>query len=445
MAQLEKKLNLFDLTMISIGSVIGSGIFLTPALIAGALPSAGWIMTVWVLGGVMALTGALTYSELSGMMPRAGGLYVFLAEAYGRPLGFLYGWVCFLVVNTGSYAALAMAFATYFGYFVDLSATGTKCVAISGIVLLTALNIRGSKAGAVFSDLFTVLKVIGIVGLIVIGLGWGGGETWESSSDSASPGGASDGDGGIPGGLAGALAVAMVGVIFSCGGWQHATFMAGEARNARRTVPTAMVIAALSITLIYILTNVAYLSLMTPAEIAGSERVAADAVKRVIGPIGGGLIALAIFISTFGTTGIYTLTSPRIYFAMARDGIFFNRIAAIHPRYNTPVFAILSQSAWAIVLILLWGTFENLISYVVFSDAIFFALAAAAVFVLRWRAPGAERSVRTLGYPITPLIFICLNAWFVVRIVWEKPLESLAGLGFMLLGIPVYFLVFRKR
>jgi APA family basic amino acid/polyamine antiporter len=434
--QLEKKLNLFDLTMISIGSVIGSGIFLTPALIAGALPSPGWIMTVWILGGVMALTGALTYSELSGMMPRAGGLYVFLAEAYGGLLGFLYGWVCFLVVNTGSYAALAMAFATYFGYFVPLSATGVKSVAIGGIVFLTLLNMRGSKAGAIFSDLFTVLKVIGILGLIAIGLGWGGGgEQVQPLFDTEA----------IPGGLAGALAVAMVGVIFSCGGWQHATFMAGEARNARRNVPMAMIIAAITITLIYILTNAAYLSLMSPAEIAGSERVAADAVKRVIGPIGGGLIALAIFISTFGTTGIYTLTSPRIYFAMARDGVFFDRIAEVHPRYNTPVFAILSQSIWAIVLILFWGTFENLISYVVFSDAIFFSLAAAAVIVLRWRSPGAERPVRTLGSPVTPLIFIGINAWFVVRIVWEKPLESLAGLGFMLLGVPVYYLVFRKR
>jgi len=434
--KLEKKLTLFDLTMVSIGSVIGSGIFLTPALIAGALPSPGWILTVWVLGGVLALTGALSYSELSGMMPRAGGLYVFLTETYGSLVGFLYGWVCFLVVNTGSYAALAMAFATYFGYFVPLSDTGVKVTAIIGIVLLTALNIRGAKAGAIFSDLFTVLKVIGILGLIVIGLGWGGAGSWdEPSPDAAS----------FPGGLSGALAVAMVGVIFSCGGWQHSTFMAGEAQKARRNVPLAMVIAAISITVIYLLTNIAYLMLMTPAEIAGSERVAADAVERVIGPVAGGLIALAIFISTFGTTGIYTLTSPRIYFAMARDGIFFKRIAEVHPEYNTPVFAILSQSIWAIVLILFWGTFENLISYVVFSDAIFFSLAAAAVLVLRRRAPGAERPVKTLGYPVTPLIFVGINAWFVVRIVGEKPLESLAGLAFMFLGIPVYFFYFKKK
>jgi len=434
MSQLKQNLTLFDMTMIAIGSVIGSGIFLTPSLIAKSLPSPMWILFVWVLGGVMALTGALTYAELSSMMPQAGGIYVFLSKTYGGLFGFLYGWVYFLVVNTGAIAALSIAFATYFGYFVPLTPAGIKTVAIVGIIFLTVVNVRGAKAGAIFSDLFTVLKIIGIVGLIVIGLGLGSSHTTNFSVPL----------GELPTGLAGALAVAMVGVIWSCGGWQHATFTAGEAKNPKRNVPLAMIIGAITITIIYVLTNIAYLFLLSSSEIAGSSRVAADAVESVLGPTGGSMIALAIFISTFGTAGIYTLTAPRIYFAMAKDKVFFRKIAEIHPQYLTPAFAIIFQSLWAILLILFWGTFENLISYVVFTDAIFFALAAVGVFVLRKKMPNAERPYRTFGYPITPIIFIAIEVWFVLTIVSEKPLQSLVGLGFLLLGVPVYYFWKRK-
>jgi APA family basic amino acid/polyamine antiporter len=434
MAELRKNLTLFDLTMIAVGSVIGSGIFLTPSSIAEALPSPFWILLVWVLGGVLALTGALTFSELNGMMPRAGGLYVYLSEGYGKVFGFLYGWIILWVVNTGGIAAVSIAFATYFGHFVPLDETGVKITAIAGLVLLTALNIRGVKSGAVFSDLFTVLKILGIAGLILIGLGWGGG----GKTDYTAPLGE------LPGGLLSALAVAMVGVVWSCGGWQHATFAAGEAKNAKRTVSLAMIIGAAAVTVIYLLTNVAYLQVLSPAEIAASERVAADAAQAVLGPVGADLIALCIFISTFGTAGIYTLTAPRIYYAMAEDGVFFRRIAAVHPRFRTPLNAILLQSAWSIVLILFWGTFDNLISYVVFMDAAFFALAAAALFVFRRRSPEAERPYRTPGYPFVPLIFIAIMTGFVVNLVAERPVQSLAGLGFTLLGLPVYAFFFRK-
>ena len=248
----------------------------------------------------------------------------------------------------------------------------------------------------------------------------------------------------LPTGLVGALAVAMVGVIWSCGGWQHTTFTAAEAKNPKRDVPLAMIIGAVTITVIYVLTNISYLLLLSPAEIAGSSHVAAEAVEKVLGPIGGSVIALAIFISTFGTAGIYTLSAPRIYFAMAKDKVFFHKAAEIHPKYSTPAYAIIFQSTWAILLILFWGTFENLISYVVFTDAIFFGLAATAVFVLRKRKPDAKRPYKTFGYPVTPIIFILIELWFVVTIVSEKPLQSLAGLGFMLLGVPVYYFWKRK-
>ncbi len=428
-SQLKQRLTLFDMTMIATGSVIGSGIFLTPSIIANSLPSPIWILLVWVAGGIMALTGALTFAELGAMMPRAGGVYVYLSTTYGKLTGFLYGWAYFLVVNTGGVAALAVAFATYFGYFVSLNPAGLKLVAIAGIIFLTVLNVRGVKAGAIFSDLFTVLKLIGIIGLIAVGFGWGS----VGTSDFSAPLGQ------LSHGLSSALAIAMVGVIWSCGGWQHATFTAGEATDPRKTVPFGMIIGAIIVTAIYLLTNIAYLLLLSPSEMAGSPHVAADAVETIVGPIGGGLIALVIFISTFGTAGIYTLTAPRIYFAMAQDKIFFRKIAEVHPRYHTPAFSIIFQSAWAIALILFWGTFESLISYVVFTDAIFFALTAIAVFILRKRAPNASRPYRTFGYPITPIIFIAIEAWFVFNTLFEKTAESLAGIGFVLFGIPVYY------
>ncbi|NOZ62026.1 MAG: amino acid permease [Calditrichaeota bacterium] len=430
MGRLKRDLTFFDLTMIAIGSVIGSGIFLTPSLIAKALPSPAWILFAWVLGGVMALTGALTYAELASMMPQAGGVYVYLVKAYGGLFGFLYGWVYFFVVNTGGIAALSIAFSTYFSYFVPLNGTGLKLAAIGGIFLLTTINVIGVKAGAIFSDLFTVLKIIGIVGLIAVGFGMGSASTTNFSLISTQS----------PSQLFVALAVAMVGVIWSCGGWQHVTFAAGEAKNPRRDVARAMIVGAIVVTGIYLLTNVAYLFLLSPAEIAASGHVAADAVERVLGHAGGGLIALAIFISTFGTAGIYTLTAPRIYFAMARDGIFFPKVAEVHPRFRTPAFAIIFQSVWAIVLILFWGTFENLISYVVFTDAIFFALTAVSIFVFRKKMKSKKPKFRTPGYPFTPLVFIVIELWFLFVIVAEKPLESLVGLGFLALGVPVYFL-----
>jgi APA family basic amino acid/polyamine antiporter len=432
MPELKQKLNTFDLTMIAIGGTIGSGIFLTPSSIAEALPSPFWILLVWGIGGLMALSGALTFAELGARMPGAGGVYVYLREAYGGLTGFLYGWAYFLVVNTGGIAALSVAFATYFGYFVPLSPVGLKLVAIVGIVIVTIINVLGVKAGGVFSDVFTLLKLAGIIGLIVVGLGWG----TSATSDFSAPLGS------LPNGLTSALAVAMVGVLWSYGGWQHASFLAGEARNAQRTVPLAMILGALAVTVIYLLTNLAYLFLLSPQQIGNSPRVAADAIGVIFGSLGASLIALAIFISTYGTAGIYTLSAPRIYYAMATNGVFFRKAAEVHPKYHTPVSAILLQSAWAIVLILFWGTFENLISYVVFTDWIFFALAATGVFIFRRRS-GAG-SYKTLGYPLTPLFFIATAVWFIVNTLIEKPAQAWAGLGFLALGVPVYYF-WKKR
>ncbi len=428
MPQLKKELSRFDLIMIATGAMIGSGIFLTPSIIAKALPSPVLIIFVWLLGGLLALCGALTFAELGSLMPEAGGVYVFLSKGYGKLAGFLYGWAYYLVVNTGGIAALSVAFATYLGYFVHLSPTGIKIVAVTGIFILTVINVYGVKIGGIFSDLFTVLKLLGIFGVILIGFILGSSHITNFSVSFLNSGGGWSGVG-----------IAMVGVLWSYGGWQHATYTAGEAKNAKRDVPIAMIIAASLVTAVYVIINIAYMFLLSPSAIAASPSIAADAVKTVLGPVGGGFIALAIFISTFGTAGIYTLTAPRIYFAMARDGIFFKQVSLIHPKYNTPYNAIIFQSIWAIILVLFWGTFENLISYVVFTDWIFFALTAITVFIFRKKLKNVKREYKTLGYPVTPLFFIAVSIWFVINTLIEKPEQAVAGIIMLGLGLPVYY------
>lgn len=435
MPPLKQALGRFDLTMIAIGSTIGSGIFLTPSTIAHELQTPWLILAVWIVGGLMAIAGALTFAELAGLMPGSGGVYVYLSEAYGSLAGFLYGWAYLLVVNTGGVAALAVAFATYFGVLVPSSAAHIPVVAIAGIVVVTVVNILGVKIGGIFSDIFTVLKLGGILSLIVVGIGWGTSATTDFSVTW----------GEYPEGLGNALAVAMVGVLWSYGGWQHASFAAAEAKNPRSTVPFAMVIGALVVAAVYVLANIAYMFLIPPEAIGASSRVAADAISVILGPQGAVLIAAAIFISTFGTAGIYTLTAPRIYFAMAHDGMFFKTLASVHPRFRTPVAAIIVQSSWAIVLILFWETFDRLISYVVFTDWIFFALAGASIFVFRRRSPDTQRLFKTPGYPFTPLFFTAVALWFIVNTFIQRPEQAIAGIGFLALGIPVFFYWKNKR
>ena len=434
MPHLKKELSRFDLTMIAIGSMIGSGIFLTPSIIARSIPYPSLIIFIWLIGGIQALCGALTFAELGSMMPGAGGVYVYLSEGYGKLAGFLYGWAYFLVVNTGGIAALSVAFASYLGYFFHFTPIGIKIVAVTGIFILTLINIYGVKIGGIFSDLFTLLKLIGIFFVILIGFLFGSSHLINFSITIFNKGTEWSG-----------IAVAMVGVLWSYGGWQHATYTAGEAKNPKLDVPIAMIIAASLVTAIYIIINIAYMYLLPVNSIANSSSLAADAVRTVVGTKAGGLIAVAIFISTFGTAGIYTLTAPRIYFAMASDGIFFNQVSRIHPKYNTPYNAIILQSTWAIILILFWGTFDNLISYVVFTDWIFFALTAATIFIFRNKLPDAKREYKTSGYPLTPFFFIGIAVWFVINTLIEKPEQAVAGIIMLALGLPVYYYWNKKK
>jgi len=427
MSKLRRELTLYGLTMIAIGSCIGSGIFQTPSDVAGHLSSPGLVLLVWALGGLIALTGALTFAELGAMFPQAGGVYVYLKEGYGELAAFWYGWAYFTVVNSGALAALTLVFARYFAFLVPQAEGAETWVACGAIVAVTTINVFRVKLVELFADVFTGLKLAGIAGIVVLGLFGGHGGLGAAASEAAR----------ATGNTLSGFGLALVGVFFSYGGWHHASYLSGEARDAQRTVPRAMVLGALAVTLTYVAINVAFLRLLGVERMAASNSVAADAISTIF-PAGATTIAIVIAISTFGTALIYTLSAPRIYFAMAEDGLFFRPLARVHPRFHTPVASVVFQSVWAIALIVAWRTFEQVITYVTFTDWIFFTLAACLVFVFRRRRPGAERPYRTALYPLTPLIFVTISALFLLNTLIERPAQALVSLGLLGSGLPFY-------
>lgn len=434
MTQLRRKLNLYGLTMIAVGSCIGSGIFVTPYKVVEAVPNHSLVLLVWALGGLIALTGALTFAELGGMFPSSGGVYVYLREAYGNLAGFLYGWVILLVINTGALAALGITFAEYLSFFVPLDQTAKIIVAVLVIAGLTGINITGVESSQVFANIFTGLKLLAIFGIIAIGLVYYDPDKVQMDWTIPAGQGATIWQG---------LLVALIGVLWSFGGWHHASYLAGEAQDAQRTVPRAMVLGALIVTVTYVLVNLGYMLLLPLDAIAATTTVAGDAVSSVPG-MDGRWVAVAIGISVFGTIGIYTTSAPRIYYAMAKDGLFFPQLARVHDRYQTPAIAMIVQAVWSILLLFFWGTFYNLISYVTFMDIAFMALAGASVFVLRKKRPDAERPYRVWGYPVVPAIFVGISGAFVINTLFAQPAQAWAGLVLLGLGIASYYFVFRK-
>lgn len=432
MAELRKELSLYGLTMIAVGCSVGSGIFLTPGQIAANVESPYWILIAWTLGGLVALAGALTFAELAGMFPQAGGIYVFLREAFGGLFAFLYGWVNLFVLTAGAIAALSIACADHIGKLVGLNDTGVMIAAVAIILIVTIVNILGVKLAELFGSFFTTIKLIGIAAIVVIGL-------WLGSSESITNFQPSEKFIALQGlDMISVIGLALIGVWWSYGGFQHASFLAGETKKAQTIVPRAMILGAIIVGTVYLLTNLAYLFLLSPAELAVSKTVAADAIGKVL-PGAGTAIVLIIIISTFGTAGIYTTTGPRLYYSMGRDGVFFGRLAKIHEQYKTPVFAILLQSVWAVILLLFWGTFVNLIIYVVFTDLVFLALAATSIIYFRLKTPEKLRPYRTLGFPITPILFISVAGVVVVNTIWSTPIHALVGLVVLSIGIPFYF------
>lgn len=436
MSNLQKKLSLYGLTMIAVGSCIGSGIFVTPAQIAEAVPNASLVLGVWALGGVIALTGALTFSELGGMFPQSGGVYVYLKEAYGDMTGFLYGWVILLVINTGALAGLCVAFAEYMKIFAPGMSEGAKTgIAALTMLALTGINMLGVSVSQSLANLFTGLKLLAIGGIIVAGFVFYDPARVQLDFSLSEN---------IPANLPTAMLTGLIGVLFSVGGWHHASYLSGEAIDAPRTVPKAMFLGVLIVMVMYLLVNLAYMHLLPLEAIAQTPRVAGDAMAT-LAPWGGQAVAVAIALSIFGTISIYTMSAPRIYFAMAKDGIFFQQLAFVHPRWRTPVVAMLVQVVWALVVLLFFrGLFDRIITFVTFMDIAFMGLAGAAIFVLRKKRAAAERPLRAWGYPVVPAIFVLISAAFALNTLFEKPGQAIPGLGLLLIGVVVYVVLKKK-
>jgi APA family basic amino acid/polyamine antiporter len=441
--------------MVVIGSVIGSGIFLTPQRVAAVVEVPGVMIFVWVLTGFLTLAGALTNAEIASEIPEAGGQYVFFRVLYGDLTAFLYGWTTFIVYQTGSIAAIAVAFARYFGYFVDLphlspelealklpiignieplADIGVKLVAMGAIIVVTMVNYFGVQFGGILQNVFTSLKVgaIGCIIVLAFTVGHGSAEhflpLWGMPSS---------------GNLLAAIGIAMVATLWSYDGWNSLTYLAGEVKEPQKNIPRALVMGTLAIIVIYVLTNLAYLYILPINEIAASKLVAADVMNRIFSGYGGALISLAVMISTFGTVNATSMTTARVFFAMAKDKLFFKGMGTVHPKFKTPTTSLVVQCLWACILTLT-GSYDQLFTYVIFASWIFYALGAAGIFIMRRKIPNANRAYRVPGYPIVPILFVVVATWFVVNTVINQTADSMVGLLLLVAGIPFYMYWERK-
>jgi APA family basic amino acid/polyamine antiporter len=439
MTKLARVLNLRDLTLLTIGSVIGSGIFLVPG---GVLKQAGGqvgpAMLVWFVGGILSLLGALTYAELSAVNPKAGGIYVHLRDCFGPLPAFLFGWTLFFAMNGGTVATLSVGFSDTLSTLVPLSPTMGKVVAIAMILVLTVVNIRGTRTSADLQNWTTGIKVGALLLMSIALLALGSGfqksniPIWPSE---------------FSGSLVSGFGLAMVGVLWAYEGWQYPTFSAGEVINPQRNFPRALFGGTAALIAIYLISNLAYIAALGPKGVAESGSVAPDSLTAVINPMAAKGIAIAILVSVFSAANSNVLTCPRVYYAMANDGLFFRKLAEVHPRFGTPAFAIVAGSTCSAVLALA-GTFNELLTYVVFSGWIFYGLTAATIFVYRKRLPDAERPYKVPGYPWTPLLFIAAACVLVANTLFNNlrdyPKKTALAVGVILMGLPAYF-IWRSR
>ncbi len=426
---LERTLSFNDLTLITIGVVIGSGIFIVPATVLRQVGGdVGTALLVWLAAGVLSLLGALTYGELGAMRPQAGGLYVFMRDAFGPFIAFLFGWTLFFVIATGAVATLSAAFTGYLEQFVTLGPAGRKLAAVGMIIVVSAINIVGTRTSAGVQVWTTAAKVLVLVVMSLILLTHGAGLSMHGAS--LVPRGL--GVGVLPG-----IGLAMVGVLWAYEGWQYVTFSAGETLDPQRTFPRALTVGTIVLIVLYCLANIAYVSVLGPERAQASESIAAAAMASLFGPAAGRLVAAGILLSIFSAANAVVLTASRVTFAMARDGVFFRQLGRVHERFGTPAFAIGAAAVWS-SLLAATGTFEQLLTYVVFTGWIFYALGAAAVFVFRRREPDIERPFRVPGYPFTPLLFVVASAAIVLNTLFSQPVQALLGLGVVFLGAPAY-------
>jgi len=467
-SDLVKGLGLFDSTTLVMGSMIGSGVFIVAADVSRQVQSPGLFFLTWVISGLMTVIAAISYGELAGMMPKAGGQYVYLREAFGPLWGFLYGWTLFLVIQTGTVAAVAVAFGKFLGVFapwvstktillnlgtltvfshpIALTVSSQQMVATLVLFFLSALNIFGLRTGAGVQNIFTVLKVAALLGMVGLGIWWAFGHPVPASS--------------VQGFWRGAhwdlatltlLAVALVGPLFSSDAWNNVTFTGSEVINPKRNLPLALFVGTMAVCLIYCACNWAYYralpffgvphgGLMSAGiQYAAEDRVATAAVQVMLGGKGAGLMAAAIMVSTFGCTNGMVMAGARVYYAMAKDGLFFSSVGKIQPKYHTPAVSLLVQAVWASILTLT-GTYSELLDYVIFAAVFFYILTIAGIFRLRRTRPQAPRPYRAWGYPVLPMLYIAFASFVELALLTHKTFRSFAGLSIVAIGIPVYYL-----
>jgi len=433
---LKRALGPFDATMIVVGGIIGSGIFVVPAVVAQRLPTSGLVLAAWLVGGGIALAGAFAFAELAALFPQAGGEYAYLREAYHPLVAFLFGWASLVMIQGGGLAAVAVTFAQYALKWIGRDASNAAAWSAAAIAVVAAVNVLGAKPGSRLLNVLVISKM-GALGALILG----GLFLPRASSDGPAAAGP------IPGPAWLGFGAALVPILFAYGGWQSVNLVAEETREPRRTLPIALLAGMAIVILVYMLANVVYLQVLSRPGLAATATPAADALRRIYGPGADRLVAGAIAISAFGFLDLTLLAQTRIYFAMGRDGVFLPGLARLHPKFQTPALAILLQAGWGILLALT-GTFGELVDSVVFGDWIFFGLTGAAIFVFRRRLPIGSREAgafRTPGYPVVPALFVLAAAVVVVGAVRSSPGRSLVGIVLLATGLPVYRFFARRR
>lgn len=472
-----RALGFWDATMLVAGSMIGSGIFIVSADMSRTVGSTGWLLFLWILSGVITVIAALSYGELSGMMPKAGGQFVYIERAWGKVTSFLYGWTVFTVIQTGVIAAVAVAFAKYTGIFVPVISAGNivlelgtlkissaQLLAIALILFLTWINSRGIKHGKWIQLIFTSAKLIALVFLITAGIyvsmnyHWYAenfSNMWDLTSFTKT------GDSWSTTGLGGmalvlALGTAIIGSLFSSDAWNNVTFIAGEIRNPQKNIPLSLVTGTAIVTVLYLLTNVAYLGLLplhgdpTATDVIGqgiqfadNDRVGTAAASRIFGDSAVYMMALLIMVSTFGCNNGIILAGARVYYAMAKDGLFFKKAAGLNSN-EVPEFALWIQAIWA-SLLCLSGTYGDLLDYTTFASLLFYVVTIAGIFILRKKEPNAERPYKVIAYPFLPILYIIIALTICFILLYTKPQNTWSGLFIVALGLPVYYLFIRKK
>lgn len=451
---LKRQLGLFDAVMLISGDMIGTGIFIATGVIAETLPSPGGVLLVWILGGLLALTGALSCAELSASLPYVGGDYIYIREAYGKLLGFLSGWSSFLVTFSGAIAFLAVSFSGFMAFFFPLLGSEEKLFsatiltfpfslsvnvtfgtisAIIVVILISTLHCIGVRPGTLMQNVLTTLKIGALLGIILLGVLFGKGDTANFSPlfDWQKVGNFS------------VFAAAFIPVVFAYSGWNAIIYIAGEVKDPQRNLPRALLWANLIVIALYLAVNIVYIYGVPVTEMKGALRVSEVATTALFGHQTSAWITAIITVSILGALNVVTMIGPRIYYAMAQDGLFFKRLARVHPTFGTPANAIILQAVWAVLLILTntWGTLFTYVSVII---TLFSAFTVASVIVLRYKRPELKRPYKLWGYPVVPILFVLTHLWIVWGSVTEKPWDSLLGVFIVSLGIPAYF-IWRNR